>query len=125
MIENNFDKTDDYLKMLNTNYIEKFARNYLNKLQIYIDDDVYKAKTVNLPQLKSLTILKFEKMIKKENVMKEQKRLNNLNKLTTGTIRGTKRIKINFQENSRSESASSTKGKRNKHSKEIFYIISI
>jgi hypothetical protein len=72
---------DECIKLLNSNYIERFSTNYLNKLNIYIDDEIYNEKITTLPPLKSITILKIEKMIKKEKLINEKKKLKELKRL--------------------------------------------
>ena len=71
---------------LNTKYeylnapclIEDFKKSYLTSLNIFLNDDKFKAKTDSLPILKSSAITKYEKLITKEEAERIKKRKLNL-----------------------------------------------
>ena len=69
-------------KHINTKYeylnapclIEDFRKTYLTSLNIFLNDDKFKAKTDSLPILKSSAITKYEKLISKEEAELIKKR---------------------------------------------------
>ena len=73
-------------KHINTKYeylnapclIEDFRKTYLTSLNIFLNDDKFKAKTDSLPILKSSAITKYEKLISKEEAELIKKRKLNL-----------------------------------------------
>ena len=58
--------------------IEDFKKSYLTSLNIFLNDDKFKAKTDSLPILKSSAITKYEKLITKEEAERIKKRKLNL-----------------------------------------------
>ena len=68
-------------KYSNSNKITKdFRESYLKSLQIILDDDKFKAKTENLPLLKTPVINKYEKMLAKTKLKIRSRRNNRMNK---------------------------------------------
>ena len=68
--ESNEMETENYLN--DPLVVEKFNKNYLSSLQIYLDDKSYAFKISQLPGLKSATTVKYEKMVEKEHEMKKK-----------------------------------------------------
>jgi hypothetical protein len=64
--------------------VEKFNKNYLTSLNVYLDDKSFANKISQLPGLKSATTAKFEKMVEKECEMKKKRNHGELNKELTG-----------------------------------------
>ena len=58
--------------------IEDFKKSYLTSLNIFLNDDKFKAKTDSLPILESSAITKYEKLIRKEEAERIKKRKLNL-----------------------------------------------
>ncbi len=52
--------------------VEKFNKNYLSTLQVYLNDTGFKQKVSALPELTSATTIKFEKIIEKYGVQQKQ-----------------------------------------------------
>ena len=76
------DEEDEYEELNNNKYeflnspilLEEFRKKYLSSLNIFLNDEKFKEKTDALPALKSSTISKYEKLIKKEQSEKEKRK---------------------------------------------------
>ena len=66
-------KTDKYEYLNAPCLLENFKNTYLTSLNVFLNDDKFKQKVENLPQLKSSTITKYEKLIFKEEQEKLKK----------------------------------------------------
>ena len=89
------DEEDEYEELNNNKYeflnspilLEEFRKKYLSSLNIFLNDEKFKEKTDALPALKSSTISKYEKLIKKEQSEKEKKRRYRRS-ISTGAFQG-------------------------------------
>ena len=59
-------KTDKYEYLNAPCLLENFKNTYLTSLNVFLNDDKFNQKVENLPQLKSSTIPKYEKLILSE-----------------------------------------------------------
>ena len=66
-------KTDKYEYLNAPCLLENFKNTYLASLNVFLNDDKFNQKVENLPQLKSSTITKYEKLIFKEEQEKLKK----------------------------------------------------
>ena len=66
-------KTDKYEYLNAPCLLENFKKTYLASLNVFLNDDKFNQKVENLPQLKSSTITKYEKLIFKEEQEKLKK----------------------------------------------------
>ena len=66
-------KTDKYEYLNAPCLLENFKNTYLTSLNVFLNDDKFNQKVENLPQLKSSTITKYEKLIFKEEQEKLKK----------------------------------------------------
>ncbi len=71
--------------------VGKFKRNYLSYLNLYLNNESFKKKMDQLPNLKSATIVKLEKQIGKQN---EINKTASRNKLKTSINRSSENIKV-------------------------------
>ena len=73
--DNNEELNNNKYEFLNAPILlEKFRKDYLSSLNIFLNDDKFKEKTDSLPSLKSSAISKYEKLIKKEKYEKEKQK---------------------------------------------------
>ena len=66
-------KTDKYEYLNAPCLLENFKNTYLASLNVFLNDDKFNQKVENLPQLKSSTITKYEKLIFKKEQEKQKK----------------------------------------------------
>jgi hypothetical protein len=105
--ESNEMETENYLN--DPLVVEKFNKNYLSSLQIYLDDKSYAYKISQLPGLKSATTVKYEKMVEKEHEMKKKRKNSELNKELSGVIIKEKEVQTEKSKNKLKNFRSSTK----------------
>ena len=65
-------KTDKYEYLNAPCLLENFKNTYLASLNVFLNDDKFNQKVENLPQLKSSTITKYEKLILVKNELKDK-----------------------------------------------------
>jgi hypothetical protein len=71
---------------------EKFTKNYLGNLNIYLDKKRYKDKIESLPSLQSTTITKLEKLIEREKNYGKNKNSEENKNNETDSIEGKNKI---------------------------------
>ena len=70
-IYNHNQNTSNYLD--DPSIVDKFTKKYLSNINLYLNDKNYKDKISMLPELKSATTLKFEKIVEKKNEILKNK----------------------------------------------------